>query len=492
MFETAFAQLRYAASIVFAVPFDLRSLDRLVDGILETQHEFGSIGTDGAELLSGPELDEETRRDMQLRRFRTQAKRAAQETDFYREQFDSLGLDPAKLNYEDILHIPLTPKEALRSDPDAFVRRGSKPAFRTTTTGTTGKPTSIYFTAREIQATSLLVAITFLQSGQILPEDIVQISTSSRATLGNTCFSQACQRIGAVWYQTGLIDPAHSLALLSEEHHLPGKKCRASFLNTYASYLGELVECGLSSGYGPKDFGLERISVGGEIVTDGLKRRCQKLFGPVEFIESYAMTETWPFSGTRCAEGHLHFEPSQGLLEVLDPNNTQPAQPGQMGTIVATPFPPYREASVMLRYDTEDVVQLIPEPLTCNLKHWPATSDIQGKLRLSVRGPDSWVYPRQIREAVESLEEVPLPARCGFWAIPEGIVVETLVRKSEPSIRQKIGRCLEEQGVPVRELHLVENVNQLQHPLPLRCDLRETSFDSPSSLERSAVNLGRI
>ena len=158
------------------------------------------------------------------------------------------------------------------------MRRGSQPAFRTTTTGTTGKPTSVYFTAREIQATGLLGAITFLQNGHIRPEDIVQISTSSRATLGNTCFSQACQRIGAVWYQTGLVDPAHALALLAEEHHLPGKKLRASFLNTYASYLGELVECGLRSGYQPRDFGLERISVGGEIVTEGLKRRCQKLF----------------------------------------------------------------------------------------------------------------------------------------------------------------------------------------------------------------------
>ena len=485
MFETALAQLGFAASVVFAIPFDLRSLDRLVEGILETQHEFGSISADGLELLAGPELDEETRRDVQLRRFRTQARRAALETEYYRQQFESLGIDPAKLNYEDIQRIPITPKEALRSDPDAFVRRGSRPAFRTTTTGTTGKPTSVYFTAGEIQATSLLTAITFLQSGQIGPEDIVQISTSSRATLGNTCFSQACQRIGAVWYQTGLVDPAHALILLSEKHHLPGKKSRASFLNTYASYLGELIECGLSSGYQPKDFGLERISVGGEIVTEGLKNRCRKLFGSVEFIQGYAMTETWPFSATRCSEGHLHFEPSQGLLEVIDPETSKPASPGQPGTIVATSFAPYREASVVLRYDTEDVVQAIAGPLTCNLSHWPATSDLQGKLRFSTCGPDGWVYPRQIREALEAIEEVPLPARCGFWAISEGVVVETLVRKIEPSIRQKIGRCLEEQGVPVRELHLVEDVNQLQHPLPLRCDLREASFDSPLPATRS-------
>jgi hypothetical protein len=60
MFETALAQLRYADSVLFAIPFDLRSLDKLIDGILATQQEFDSIGPYGAELLGGPELDEET------------------------------------------------------------------------------------------------------------------------------------------------------------------------------------------------------------------------------------------------------------------------------------------------------------------------------------------------------------------------------------------------------------------------------------------------
>ncbi len=483
MFETAFAQLRYAASVLFAIPFDPRALERLVEGILATREEFGALGSDSAEFLGGPELDEESRREIQLRRFRTQAVRAVNETEYYKQQFDPLRIDPSNLKYEDILRIPVTPKEVLRSDPEAFVRRDSKPAFRTTTTGTTGKPTSVYFTAREIQATGLLAAISFLQSGQITPEDIVQISTSSRATLGNTCFSQACQRIGAVWYQTGLVDPTHALMLLAEEHHLPGKKPRASFLNTYASYLGELVECGLANGYRPTDFGLERISVGGEIVTAGLKDRCAKLFGPVEFIQGYAMTETWPFSGTRCAQGHLHFEPSQGLLEVLDPDTSETARPGQTGTIVATPFAPYREASVVLRYDTEDVVQTLAGPLTCNLKHWPATTDLQGKLRLSVRGRDGWITPRQIREALERVEEVPLPARCGFWAVSEGIIVEG-VAQNHDAARPKIRQSLEEQGVPVQELRLMEDPGQLQHPLPLRCDLREALFDSRSLFER--------
>src|SRR5437762_2957146 len=61
MLETAFAQLRFVASVAFGLPFSARSLDRLVDGLLATRREFGAIGVEGAELLGGPALDEETR-----------------------------------------------------------------------------------------------------------------------------------------------------------------------------------------------------------------------------------------------------------------------------------------------------------------------------------------------------------------------------------------------------------------------------------------------
>src|SRR5262245_34632749 len=150
MLETAFAQLRFAASIVFGVPFSARSLDRIVDGLLATQHEFGAIGSEGAELLDGPPVDEETRREVQTRRVRAQAVRGAHETAYYARLFEQIGLDPARLRYEDIPRIPLTPKEALRDDPAAFVRRTAQPCFRTTTTGTTGRPTSVCFSQHEL------------------------------------------------------------------------------------------------------------------------------------------------------------------------------------------------------------------------------------------------------------------------------------------------------------------------------------------------------
>ncbi len=51
--------------------------------------------------------------------------------------------------------------------------------------------------------------------------------------------------------------------LYAADIHLPGKKPKISYLSTYPSYLGMLVETGLRQGLGPRDFGLERIAAAG-------------------------------------------------------------------------------------------------------------------------------------------------------------------------------------------------------------------------------------
>ena len=486
MLETGFAQLRFAASIVFGTRLSLRSLDRLISSLQETRREFGVLSAEGRDLLAGPTLDEESRRTIQLRRFRSQAVRAARETAYYQHLFDRLGLDPGRLRYEEIATLPLTPKDDLRADPEAFVCRDARPYLRCLTTGTTGWPTSVSFSTYELRVYFALAAISALFRGELESEDIVQISTSSRGTLGNVCLAGACAHLGAMVYLAGVTEPTLALGLLAQKHHVAGKKPQASVLYTYPSYLGDLVECGLRLGYRPSDFGLERIYVGGEVVTEGLKARSQQLFGPARVLEGgYGMTEIWPLGGQLCEAGHLHFEVSQGLVEVYNGEASTPALPGEVGTIVATPFFPYRETTLVLRYNTEDVVRVLADPPTCTLRHLPATGPLLGKLALSVRHEHGWTYPRQVAEALEALEEVPLPARYGFWAVPGGVAVEVVARLVTQQARQRIETSLHERGVPLKELHLREDRSQLQHPIPLRGDLREHTFSPPLTRELS-------
>jgi phenylacetate-coenzyme A ligase PaaK-like adenylate-forming protein len=491
MFELALAQLRFGASMAFGFPFHKRSLDRLLEAMRATLDEFGAIGSDAEEILGGPRHSDETLRAVQLQRYRKQALRAAAETSYYEGVFETAGVDPKRMSFEDIARFPITPKEALREHPDSFVRRNAKPFLRATTTGTTGWPTTVYFSEREFRTILAFAAMSFMTQRLIGPEDVVQISISSRAVIGVTGVAGACAQIGAPVHIAGAVSIPHTLALLSERKHLPGKRPRVSIMTTYPSYLGELVEYGLSNGYKPSDFGLRRIMMGGEVGTDALKRRCQELFGPVEVRENYGMTELVPFGGTLCTEGHLHFEPAMGLIEVLSLDGSGPAAPGEPGTVVATPSPPYRETTLLLRYNTEDVVRALEGPLTCSMAGFPATTHLLGKQRLSVRHEHGWTLVRDVIEALESLDDVPLPARYGFWPVPGGVAVEVVARGDGAATRRRILDSLEEHGVPVRTLRVCTDRSELTRPLPLRCDLKETSFakpaDGPAALLRTAA-----
>lgn len=482
MLAAAVAQLRLALSLVTGRPIPAWALERLIVAGRDTVREFGHIEQDGSQSLAGPALDEATRREMQLRRFRTQAKRAASGTSFYGPRFTDLALDPGKLTWADIAHFPVTTKAALRENPDAFVHRDARPILRSTTTGTTGRPTHVSFSECELRSIAGFSALGSLFGDQIRAEDVVLMATSSKATLGNLSLAGACARIGALLEPVGLVDPRQTLELLTKHLTLPGRAPQVGVLSTYSSYLGELIEIGLAQGLRPSDFGLRWVSVGGEVVTEGLIRRTRRLFGETVRLETgYAMTETYPFAGIPCEDGHLHFEPSHGLIEVIDPETGQVCEPGQAGTLVVTPFPPYRETTLLLRYDTLDVVRQVPGPLGCRLRHLPAASRLLGKLHLSVRHDNGWTYPAEVQGALEDVDAVPLPARCGFRAEPGSVAVEVVVREDTLETRQLVEQALEQHGVPVVKLRLVTDPGDLGQPFPLRCDLRELGFRQPTA-----------
>ena len=476
MLESAIAQLRLGISVAFGRPINVASFERIVAAMKKTVDEFGFIGAGAAELLNGPSLDPETMQQVQLSRFRQQAAIAARGTPYYADLFARLALDPTRLTMDEIRQIPLTPKDALRDDPDAFLNRAAQPWMRAMTTGTTGWPTSVYFSADEVRLLAAVTASHVLLRQNVRVDDIAQIYLSSRALIAVSSVMGCCAYIGVPVHLAGLVSPAHALALLSERRSVPGKRERVSVIDAYPSYIGELVEEGLRAGYRPDDFGLRHIVVGGEILTAGLRRRAQRLFGPVTFQETYGMTETLPMGATECSAGHWHYETTAGLLELIGLDGQQSVAPGEPGSIVGTPFPPYRETTILLRYDTEDVVSPLPGPLDCELKDLKATSRILGKRRMSVRHDAGWTFPRQLQEALEAVEQVPLPARFSCWPGAGGVEVEVVARSTGADCRRVIGEALEAKGVPVRRLVIVTDRSHLRHPNRLRCDLREHTF----------------
>jgi CheY-like chemotaxis protein len=95
-----------------------------------------------------------------------------------------------------------------------------------------------------------------------------------------------------------------------------------------------------------------------------------------------------------------------------------------------------------------------------------------------------------VLEALEAVAAVPLPARCGFWAVADGVAVEVLVRDDAPLVRQQVAASLEEHGVPVRALHLTTARAALRRPLPVRCDLKEAEFGGTLAREVAVASAG--
>jgi acyl-CoA synthetase (AMP-forming)/AMP-acid ligase II len=285
----------------------------------------------------------------------------------------------------------------------------------------------------------------------------------------------SCSAVGAAVNVVGMVEPEQALTLLAQRHRIPGKKDRVSVMTGNPSYVGLLVEHGLAAGWRPEQFGVERMILGGELMTDGFQRRAQRLFGPIVFRQSYALTELVPFNGKPCREGHLHFEPTSGLIEVVDPETGEAAAPGEVGTIVATPFRLYRNTTVLLRFDTGDAVRALAEAPTCELRDLPGTGELLGKMSSAVRHDGGWTFARDIAEAVEAVEAVPLPARYECTAVPGGVAVDVLIRSGcdVAAARRRIGAELEARGVPVRSLSTVDDLAKLRNPTRCRCDFDE-------------------
>ena len=122
---------------------------------------FGASERQAAELVNGPALDAEGRREMQIRRFRGQATCGAGHS-LLRRAVPAAGAARPAAGLG-VARLPPTTKEMVRAGGDAFVCRYSRPTFCAMTTGTTGKPAAIRFSGANMMNTYMgLAAISLL------------------------------------------------------------------------------------------------------------------------------------------------------------------------------------------------------------------------------------------------------------------------------------------------------------------------------------------
>ncbi|MEA2221008.1 MAG: hypothetical protein QOJ35_3634 [Solirubrobacteraceae bacterium] len=472
MFETGVRQLRLALQMVRGRPIDARNVQRLIGDALATLEAFGSPGDDLQEMLDGPFSDPVARRAFQEQALRRTARRLARRSPHYRAVFGAIDLDAKALTLQDMAGIPVTTKAHLLDRPAAFVVEGSRPHVTTRTTGTTGRPVEVWLSRYELELWPALAALSGLLRGEIVPGDCMQINISSRATAAMAQNMAVCRLVGASTRPLGLVPAAESLESL-----LSGGERAPTLLATYPSYLAQLVSLARREGLGPEDFRLRRVDCGGEVLSAALARAARETLGPVLVNDTFGMTEVLPVSGRVCERGHLHHDLNMGYVEVVDLDTGEPAAAGALGSVVITPYFPYRECMPVFRYDTRDLVRRLPDgELTCSLAGTPATSRILGKADHLLRVDGRVVTSRELVEACEALPGEPWPARFRASAHADTLRLtvgqDTAAGLGADELARRI--VLDDRGLPL--VCDVADASASTRLRPLRADLVEHTF----------------
>ncbi len=471
MFETGIRQFRMAMAMVWGYHINPRNVERLIDDGLKTLKEFGAPGDDVQQLLDGPFADPDARKEFQGRSLQRTALRLARFSPYYQKLFASLDINLDKLTIDDMPRIPVTGKRTLQEQQQDFIATNVRPYVATRTTGTTGRPAEVWLSRYEVELWPALAALSGLLRNEINPQDCMQINISSRATAAVQQNLSVCRLVGARSLVLGLIPPDESLDSLASGSEAP------TLLSTYPSYLALLVKAARRRGLGPRDFRLRRIDCGGEVLSSSLAQAAYETLGPALVNDTFGMTEVLPVSGRVCSEGHLHHDLNVGFVEIIDLESGKPTAPGNLGTVVVTPYYPYRECMSVFRYDTRDVVRCLPdEPLTCELAGVPATSRILGKADHLLHLNERIVTLRDLVEVYEALPSQPWPARFNAWVVDDHIELIILEEALHGVTKEEVEQRYRESGIELRIASCVTRQEDAIQLRSLRADLLETTF----------------
>lgn len=141
-----------------------------------------------------------------------------------------------------------------------------------------------------------------------------------------------------------------------------------------------------------------------------------------------------------------------------------------------TPYTQYRDTTLLLRYDTGDLVRRLPgtEPPTCSLRGMPATSRILGR---HSDGPAE-LTQRAVLDRLQGERQLPLPTRYALSASPDGPRLYVVADRPSAALLARVEERFDD--LPLSGVVLLEDLDELPEPCRVRADLTEHSFELPS------------
>ena len=334
----------------------------------------------------------------QLARLRMLVTRMAEHVPLYRDRLRAAGVRAADLrSLTDLPSVPFMTKADFRDTyPYGLLAVPLDDVVRIhASSGTTGKPTVVAYTARDIELWTVIMART-LRAGGVGPADVVQNAYGYGLFTGGLGVHYGAERIGAA------VIPISGG--FTERQLMAFTDLGATVLcatPSYAIYLAEAVE---DAGIDPASLRLRVGFFGAEPWTDGMRQTLEdrlrlmalNIYGLSEVIGPGVSVECPERRGMHVAEDHF-------LPEIVDPVTLQPRPPGETGELVLTTLT--KEALPVVRYRTRDLTYIDPAPCACG-----RTSVRIGRITgrtddmLIIRGVN--VFPSQIEHALMQMADV--------------------------------------------------------------------------------------
>ena len=308
---------------------------------------------------------------LQAERLREAVARAA-ELPFWKAKLDEGGVAPDDIKtVEDLLRIPRTIKDELRADQAANPPFGSyqrrESAVRVgTTTGTTGTPTLILWTRRDLAVEHEGAARMFWRYGT-RPGQLVVHSHPLGIYGGGAILSSALEAFGALVAPVG---PPST----EEEAEKTVRMFQALKPDQYFMFENSLLRFWEAA---------ERM---GLKPAEDLGMRPRMEHPVLQSATGTAGAECFSFMGGGCMQFQgAHINEDFAVVECIDPATGEPQPDQTRGHLVVTTI---GRDNVMLRYDLEDIIRLNREPCACGETHMRMLWDGRAKDMVHVRGKD--------------------------------------------------------------------------------------------------------
>lgn len=337
----------------------------------------------------------ESLRALQLERLQWTVRHAYDNVEMYRRKFDAAGVRPDDIRtLDDLRLLPFTTKADLRETypfgmfavPMAEVRRIHA------SSGTTGRPTVVGYTAGDLDRWADLVARSLSAAG-IRAGDRVHNAYGYGLFTGGLGAHAGIERLGATVIPMSGGQTARQAQLI-QDFAPDAILCTPSYLLTIADALE-------SAGVDPRSTSLRVAVLGAEPWTNEMRREIERRLDVVA-VDIYGLSEVMGpgvASESALTKDGPHVWEDHFLPETIDGESGAPVADGELGELVFTSLT--KEAFPVIRYRTRDLTRLKPGTAFPSMRRIEKITGRNDDM-IILRGVN--LFPTQIEEIVMGIE----------------------------------------------------------------------------------------